>query len=62
MVGSAGEMEKGVRWRARWRLIRHLGLSLNEIDDYQKKHLLELRMIKSRADLDQLLPPNQSRA
>lgn len=52
------DLEDGVRWRARWRLFRHLGLNPTRIDEFLRRHALALMRIRSRSDLDEvLLPP-----
>lgn len=57
-IGLTGNLERDVRWRAKWRLFQHLGLNLARIDEYSRNHALALNRIRSRSDLDELLPPS----
>lgn len=57
-IGLGSDLENGVRWRARWRLFRRLGLNPSKIDAFLRGRAWALMRIRTRSDLDEVLPPS----
>lgn len=54
-LGLGSELDPGVGWYAKRRLIQHLRLNPYRARDFVRAHALELMRVRTRADIDALL-------
>ena len=49
------EKDWAVKWYAKWRLIRHLGLNVYKVSTFIRTHATDLMKIKSMDEVDRIL-------
>lgn len=54
-LGMGSEMDRAVKRYAKWRLISHLGISVQKVGAFARAHALDLMRIRSKEDIDRLL-------
>lgn len=54
------EKDRAVKRYTKWRLIRHLGMSVQKVGTFIRAHALDLMRLKSREDVDRLLATIES--